>query len=96
MGGGEGGSGGGGRNRHQYVILARGSNLEMAYKALSRGWLYQHVDGAGSVRRAMGALDGGPPMSHVDFKIWLCRMSLSLIFPHCHMSNVRKGCHMSL
>ena len=29
-----------------------------------------------------GALDGGPVMSHVDFKKWHCRMSLSLIFPN--------------
>ena len=28
------------------------------------------------------ALDEGPPMSHVDFKKWQCRMSLSLIFPN--------------
>ena len=27
-----------------------------------------------------GALGGGSPMSHVDFKKWQCRMSLSLIF----------------
>ena len=43
-----------------------------------------------------GALDGGSPMSHIDFKKWQCHMSLSLIFPQCHMSNLRKGyvpCH---
>ena len=48
-----------------------------------------------------GALDGGGGgggslMSHVDFKKWQCRMSLSLYFPQCHMSNLRKGyvpCH---
>ena len=28
----------------------------------------------------IGALDGGVPISHVDFKKWQCRMSLSLIF----------------
>ena len=27
-----------------------------------------------------GALHGGAPMSHVDFKKWQCRMSLLLIF----------------
>ena len=30
--------------------------------------------------RLYGVLDGGSPMSHVDFKKWQCRMSLSLIF----------------
>ena len=29
-----------------------------------------------------GALDGGRPMSHVDFKKWQSSMSLSLIFPN--------------
>ena len=28
---------------------------------------------------SVGALDGGVPMSHVDFQNWQCRMSLSLI-----------------
>ena len=29
-------------------------------------------------RGVTGALDGGVPMSHVDFKKWQCCMSLSL------------------
>ena len=35
-------------------------------------------------------------MSHVDFKKWQCHMSLSLIFLHVTMSNLRHGhvaCH---
>ena len=38
-----------------------------------------------SVERTLGlcsgALDGGSPMSQVDFKIWQCRMALLLISP---------------
>ena len=30
----------------------------------------------------MGVAGGGGGMSHVDFKKWQCRMSLSLIFPN--------------
>ena len=59
-----------------------------------------HVDFKKSLclpnRSNTGALDGGSPMSHVKFKKWQCRMSLSLISPQCHMSNLRKGyvlCH---
>ena len=42
------------------------------------------------LERSIGALDGGTPMSHVNFKKWQCRMSLSLIFLNqCHMLNLR-------
>ena len=40
-----------------------------------------------------GALDGGSPMSQ-----WQCNMSLLLIFPQCHMLNLRNKyvpCHYS-
>ena len=42
-----------------------------------------------------GALGGGPPMSHVDFKNWQSRVragkSLSLIFPDVTCRILRKG-----
>ena len=34
-----------------------------------------------------GALDGGSPMSHVDFMKWQCRMFLSLILPNVECKN---------
>ena len=45
--------------------------------------------------RGPGWGGGGVPMSHVEFKKWQCRMSLSLI-NRCLLSNVRNGnvaCH---
>ena len=40
-----------------------------------------------------GAFDGGPPMSHVDFKKCQCRMSLS---PMPHVTVIFSSCRMSL
>ena len=52
----------------------------------------------------IGALDGGgggSPMSHVEFKKWLCQLSLFFNFNvdlkmvPCRMSNLRNGlCHV--
>ena len=43
----------------------------------------------------IGALDGGSPMSHVNFKKWQCCMSLTY-FPQWHMSNLRKAYPLGL
>ena len=47
------------------------------------------------------ALDGGSPMSHVEFKKWLCQLSLIFNFHvdlemvSCRMWNLRNGlCHV--
>ena len=42
-------------------------------------YLYLTFTALSKQRTFQGALDGGSPMSHVDFKKWQCRMSLSLI-----------------
>ena len=43
-----------------------------------------------------GGLDGGSPMSHVDFKKWQCHMSPSLISSISHVEYKKKICHTLL
>ena len=40
--------------------------------------------------------DRGAPMSHVDFKKWQCRMSLSFTYPMSHVESKERVCPMSL
>ena len=47
----------------------------------------------------MGALEGGSPMSHVEFKKWLCQLffyfHVNFQMLSCRMSYLRKGpCHV--
>ena len=55
-------------------------------------WVVWRRDGGrGGRMPSSGALDGGSPMSHVDFKKWQCCMSLSLIFSNVTCQNQEKA-----
>ena len=43
-----------------------------------------------------GALDGGPKMSHVDFKKLQCCIPCRLFFPMSHVEFKKRLCPMSL
>ena len=57
-----------------YIMAHKGNNIKNAK-------LSPHeIANFHKIFKRIGALDQGSPMSHVDFKKWQCRMSVSLIF----------------
>ena len=53
------------------------------------------MQGAQNQLAIAGALDGGSPMLHVDFKKWQC-CPCHLFSPMSHVNFKKRLCHMSL